>query len=40
MAHAFGSPCWQAEPKGGGEKFRLFSNTLPLPLDFPHQSMV
>jgi hypothetical protein len=30
----FGSPCLQGEPKGGGEKFRLFSNTLTSPLDF------
>jgi hypothetical protein len=26
-------PCLQGEPKGGGEKFRLFSNTLLQPLD-------
>ncbi len=24
--HGVGSPCLQGEPKGGGEKFRLFSN--------------
>jgi hypothetical protein len=32
MARSFGSPCLQGEPVGGGEKFRLFSNTLRTPL--------